>query len=143
MIKNESILFSEDTIRRLEEIYKAVYVCDSQIKTKSGWSDNPVAVFYTAQPHPEGSNYFGIFMRDKKPFICNAESALAPFVGAVKKNGDIVYSRFRHDYVEFDGAYCIDGGRDYVRLGGPEMPQTVQLKIEGSTVTVVDKQEAA
>jgi hypothetical protein len=143
MIKNESILFSEDTISRLEEVYRAVYVCDSQLKTKNGWSENPVAVFYTVHPHPEGSNYFGIFVRDKVPMICNAETALEPFTGAVKKNGDIVYSRFRHDYVEFDGAYSIDGGRDYVRLGGPEMPQTVKLKIEGPIVTVVEAQEAA
>jgi hypothetical protein len=138
MIINESIVFNKETIEKIEETYKAVYVCDSQLKSKDGgWSYNPAAIFYTAQPHPEGSEYFGMYRKDDEIYITNGISATEPFDGVVTPSGDIIYSRYRHDYREHGGVF-IDGGRDYTRKGGSKIPETVKLRISGSTL-VVDK----
>lgn len=136
MILNESIVFKSEMIEKIEETYKAVYVCDSQIKLKDGsWSYDPAAIFYTAQPHPEGSEYFGMYWNNKEIYITDGISATEPFDGVVTPSGDIIYSRYRHDFREHDGVF-IDGGRDYTRKGGAKIPETVKLRIKGSTLAV-------
>ena len=45
-------------------------------------------------PHPEGSNWFGIWEGSDKFMISNAISAIEePFFGALAENGDVIYSR--------------------------------------------------
>jgi hypothetical protein len=131
-IHNESTWLKPDGITKVEQMYNAKYVFESCLKTRfGGWSEFPVAIFYTEQPHPEGSNYFGLF---KNAFgqltITNGISALEEFVG-LQIGEDIIYSRYRHDYRtlnEDDSAGFIDGGRDYVRYN-PEVGKLVTLKV--------------
>jgi hypothetical protein len=50
--------------------------------------------------------------------ISNAESAFSePIAGVLTEDGEVIVSRFRHDYVTKDGQ-VIDGGRDYTRSSG-------------------------
>lgn len=59
----------------------------------------------------------GLFYLDGQAMITNAESAFSePITGVVAKDGEIIFSRFRHDYQEStDGSVFVDGGRDYLR----------------------------
>jgi len=141
-IHNESSWLKPDGITKVEQMYNAKYVFESCLKTRfGGWSEFPVAIFYTEQPHPEGSNYFGLFRNDFGQLtIANGISALEEFVG-LQIGEDIIYSRYRHDYRtlnedEDESAGFIDGGRDYVR-SNPEVGKLVTLKVNKDKLEVV------
>ncbi len=101
-----------------------------------------MSVFYQANPpelSPRGrpcSNYFGIYWHEKQLMICNAESAFSEgLIGGVAKNGDVIISRFRHDYVvSEDGTSMMDGGRDYIRSNGC---RTVRIGIDKSKLIIL------
>jgi len=141
-ILNESIVFPKESIEKIEETYRAKYVCDSSLKTKDGgWSYQPAAVFYQPHPPPEMSNYFGMYVYDKDVMICKADSATEPFDGIVADNGDVIYSRFRHDYRGSpDNSVFVDGGREYTRWGGKDLNITrlVKINVVGPDL-VIDK----
>lgn len=108
-------------IPAVEKRYGAQFVGDFCIKTKSnGWSEEPIAIFY--QPNPDVSkghkHYFGLFVRGDVIYITDGTSAFSePIVGLVTRSGEVIFSRYRHDFVQREGIF-IDGGRDYVRCGG-------------------------
>ena len=137
-IHNECSFVKPDGIAKVEQMYNAKYVFETCLKTRfGGWSEFPVAVFYTEQPHPEGSNYFGLYKNSfGQMTICNAISALDEFTG-LQIGDDIIYSHYRHDYrvldEENDG--FIDGGRDYVRSSGTQM---VEMRINEGKLEVID-----
>ena len=108
---NESSIFSKENIERIEKVRNAKYVCDSEHK------DIHVAVFYGDTPHPEsGSRYFALYYADKLMITNGAFIEEQEITGVVADNGDVVYSRFRHDYhTSPDGSVFIDGGRAYTR----------------------------
>ena len=81
------------------------------------WNESPVDVFY--QPNPDTSkghtHYFGMFVQQGSVWITEASTAFSdPITGVLTESGEVIVSRYRHDYVEKDGK-MIDGGRDYVR----------------------------
>jgi hypothetical protein len=54
-----------------------------------------------------------------KPYIANADRIEDFTFGMVENDdGDLEYSRSRHDYKEFKNGNVIDGGRDYIRSNG-------------------------
>lgn len=111
-------------IQAVERKYSAKYMGSWALRNKNGgWTETPVDVFY--QPNPDTSKghkkYFGIFMKrdplfsKEVPMICDATSAFEqPLVGVVCEDGEVLISRFVHDY-RTKGDRMIDGGRDYVR----------------------------
>jgi len=105
----------------VEEKYNARYVCETTLKNRYGWRYEPSLIFWTPTPHPEGSNYFALSTQDGTCFISNGISATAdPIVGIRANNGDVIYSRYRHDYrTSADGSVFIDGGREYFRCADP------------------------
>ncbi|UTS52094.1 hypothetical protein [Synechococcus phage BUCT-ZZ01] len=136
--------FNEDTIKKIEEIKDAVFVCESQIKQANGWSDSPVAIFYGKDTHPVSkSRYFGIFFRGETPYICDGQSAVdEDFVGIV--DNDVVYfSSARHHFNPTPNGFAIDGGRDYFRILGNEtgFPKMVKLYIEDGVVKIREEEE--
>jgi hypothetical protein len=106
-------------IAKVEQKYNAKYVGDFCIKDKYGnWAESPCAIFWQEKPPVEGySNYMALFVRNDQVFITSGESVEdLRMVGAVADNGEVIYSRFRHDYVtSSDGTAMIDGGRDYTK----------------------------
>jgi len=131
-INKQPYWLTEEGIGIVEEKYGATFMGSWTIKTKDGgWFDEPVDVFY--QPNPDTSkghsHYFGIFIRTGEAFITNAESAFSePITGVLTKNGDVLVSRFRHDFQSKDGS-MIDGGRDYLRMNAGD--KTVAITVEG------------
>lgn len=108
---NESSLFSKENIERIEKVRNAKYVCDTEYK------DIHVAVFYGDTPHPDsGSKYFALYYADTLMITNGAFIEDQEIAGVVADNGDVIYSRFRHDYrTSPDGSVFIDGGRAYTR----------------------------
>ena len=94
-ILTDCSFLSEKQIEKIAGKYNATYVFESQLKLRGGnWSDFSAAVFYTEIPHPEGSNWFGIWDNAGKYMISNAISAVEePFFGILGRNGDVIYSR--------------------------------------------------
>ena len=65
-------------------------------------------------------------------------STLFPYTTLFRsaKNGDIIYSQYRHDYVKSeDDSVFIDGGRDYTRSGGGKF---VTLRIIKDKLTQIN-----
>jgi len=132
-IKNESSFLDDNTIIKIEDHYNATYVFESCLKDVYGsWANFPAAIFYTEKAHPEGSNYFGLYKtEDGTVMIANGIKATEePFSGVMAKNGDVIYSRYRHDYrTSDDGSIFVDGGRDYFRSGVYDKEQYVSLRV--------------
>lgn len=128
-----------ESIRKIEEKYDAKYVLESCLRMKNGnWANFPAAIFYTKEPHPEGSNYFAIFRdTDGDMMITNGISAVegVSFIG-IEAEEEVVYSRYRHDYRTHKNGAFIDGGRDYARFGGDEFEDynRVVFKVENGEI---------
>lgn len=118
-IPKDGYHLNEKQIKIAEEKYGAKYMgywCTKRLDGAS-WNERPVDVFY--QPTPDTSkghtHYFGLFIQEGNLWITNAASCFAdPISGVICEDGEVIVSRFRHDYVT-KGDRMIDGGRDYVR----------------------------
>lgn len=125
-------------IATVEEKYKASWVGQMPIRLKNGdWSESPADVYWQETPPVEGySKYFAIIHRDGVLYITSGASAVeGVFYAVVADDGEVIYSRCRHDYREStDGSVTIDGGRDYCRTS---ITKVIQLKIvDGEWVKV-------
>jgi len=98
-ILNECTFLTQEQITDIEEKYAGTYVFESCLKDKDGkWLNFPVAIFYTEKAHPEGSNYFAMFMLHGYPMIADGISATEGHsVGVKAFNNEVIYSRYRHD----------------------------------------------
>lgn len=142
--------FKKDGIRKIEEKYGARYMGYWCTKSPNGnWNESPVDVFY--QPNPDTSlghtNYFGMFIKTDpytgkstgSVYITEASSAFSdPIAGIPTDDGEVIVSRYRHDYVE-KGPYMIDGGRDYTRSS---MHSTVKITVDGDKFVIAEPQES-
>ena len=107
-------------IKKVEELYSekdgvpVKHVCTTE------FGDSIVDVFYRDTPNPKfGNRYFAILFRDNVPYIANADEVEDLTFGMVQNDdGDMEYSRSRHDYKQFKNGNMIDGGRDYIRSSG-------------------------
>ena len=131
-------------IRAAEQKYNATFVGDFCIKNRRGdFLTETVAVFWQPIPPVEGySHYFALLVRGDVVFITSGQTAFdLPIYGIRAKDGEIVYSRHRHDYRSCkDGSGSIDGGRDYTKLSASELdntfPELVELKIVNQIIQV-------
>ena len=125
-IDNSCSILSKRAIDLVENKYNAKYVFESCIKNKSGqWYNFPAAIFYTEEPHPEGSNYFALYRACDEWMISNGITATEEF-DAVKIGETVYYSRYRHDLRNVPGGF-VDGGRDYLRWSGDG--EVVRLRV--------------
>lgn len=127
-------------VEAVEKKYNATYVGDFCVKTKHGWSEQPIAIFWQVKPPVEGySHYFGLLARDDKIMITDGSTAFSePISGIVADNGEVIYSRYRHDYhSSFDGSVTVDGGRDYMRCSGNIHSPHVHIVADGPNLKIV------
>ena len=77
-------------------------------------------IFYRDTPHPKfGNRYFCLFFRNDDLYVANADSIENLTFGMVENDeGELEYSRSRHDYKSFKNGNMIDGGRSYIRSSG-------------------------
>lgn len=111
---------NSNAVEITEAHYRAKYIGCWQIKDNTGeWTNVPIDTFYQPNADVEKghSTYFGVFYSTSKHCncICNAESAFSePILGVLADDGEVLVSRYRHDYVS-KGDHFVDGGRDYFR----------------------------
>jgi hypothetical protein len=107
-------------IAKVESSRACRYVGEFPGKSKHGWTDFPIAVFYQEEPvAPYTNHYFGLYLSPitNLLMICDADYiANRPFSALMSDEG-IVYSTCRHDFRKLGDSY-IDGGWDYVRGNG-------------------------
>lgn len=117
-------------IEKVEKQYDAHYVGQFCLKDKfGGWANSLADVFWQKTPPIEGySNYFALFQRGSEIYITSGASAVEGVIFGIRADdGEIIYSRYRHDYRSSkDGSVFIDGGRDYVRASSNKY---LQLKV--------------
>jgi len=107
-------------ITQAEKIYSekdgvpVKHVCTTE------FGDAIADIFYRETPHPKfGNRYFCLFFRGDDLYVANADSIENLSFGMVENDdGDLEYSRSRHDYKSFKNGNMIDGGRDYIRSSG-------------------------
>lgn len=132
-ISKDPYWFTEDGIKKIEEMYGAVYMGHWCTKHSAGWwNDYPVDVFY--QPNPDfskgHSHYFGMFKQKDNVYITNAESAFSQEIfGLLAEDGEVIVSRYRHDCVVKEDQ-MIDGGRDYLKYTSNK--KLIKINVEGS-----------
>jgi hypothetical protein len=132
-------MLPDDLISDIEKKYKAKYIMDSCLKSESGnWLNFPAAFFYTEEKHPEGSNYFALYKLDGSTYITNGiRITEGEFNGFLFEDGELVHSRYRHDYFVHREA-MVDGGRDYFRCGErPGGAKSILFKVVGSDLVTV------
>ena len=133
--------FKKDGIRKIEEKYGAKYMGYWCTKSPSGnWNESPVDVFYVENPDTSKghTNYFGMFVRDESVYITEASTAFSePIAGIPTDDGEVIVSRYRHDYVT-RGDRMIDGGRDYTRSS---MHPTVRITVDGDQFVIAEREE--
>jgi len=96
---------------------------------------NPVAVYHVASPDREKGHkdYLLLMSNGEKGIVRGMDTnEIEPwrYQKGIKCNncGDILYSRMRHDYRKCGcGDSIVDGGRDYLKMGGPAIPVTIDL----------------
>ena len=109
-------------IEKVEAKYNAKFVGQFCLKTVGGgWGESPADIYYVTNPDRSlgHSNYFGLIVQRGGVYITRGDSAVEPLISAaVADDGEIIYSKYRHDYnVSKDKSVFIDGGRDYTRGG--------------------------
>jgi len=127
--------FNDKQIGIIQEKYNAKYMGYWCTKRNGGgsWNEVPVDVFYVENPDTSKghTNFFGMFRKGENVLITDASSCFSvPMTGILTKQGEVVVSRFRHDY-RGAGDGAIDGGRDYTKLIGeachmPKIKVTVE-----------------
>jgi len=120
-VDNQCSFLDKKQINLIEKHYKATYVLETCAKDGRGnWCNFPAAIFYTEKAHPEGSNYFALYVNeDKEMMIANGSTAVQDVLfKGIEIEGRVTYSRYRHDYRGAGNEAFVDGGRDYFRYGG-------------------------
>ena len=139
-ILNESTFLTAKGIEIVEQKMNARYVFETCLKNRDGgWANLPVAIFYTEQAHPRGSNWFGFYQdaMTGRFMITDGISATETFSGLLIDD-EVVYSRYRHDFREHRGVF-VDGGRDYLKYGGERIGEAkvVTLQVVDDHLLVV------
>lgn len=121
-------------IAKVEEKYNAKFVGQLCLRVAGGgWhGDDCGDVYYQATPPVEGySNYFALIIQNGSLYITSGASAVEGTIsGVVADDGEIIYSRYRHDMrYSTDKSVFIDGGRDYVKTNVGGHGRSVALKI--------------
>lgn len=138
-IINEPYVFTKEQINKICELKEAEYVCDTTLKNGADCS-----VFYGKIAHPvSNSRYFGLYQHPMSGsiYICDGSSIEdLEITGVIANNGDVIYSRTRHDYrYSPDGSVWIDGGRDYTRSGVYPPEKFVKLHVVDGKLKVKDE----
>ena len=138
-----------EMIKVFEREYNAKYILETDLRGKdvfSGimyWANRPAAIFYTEKAHPRGSNYFALYFDGDTLMITDGLPSIKDVVfKGIEAEGEVVYSRYRHDYREGKNGAFVDGGRDYFRYGGDQFNDynIVKFKVVGDHLEFINEQ---
>lgn len=134
-IKNPPVLFSYDQISKIENLRNAQYVCSTEHQ------GHVVEVFYSDKEHPVSkSRYFALYKNGSDGSLMITNGAFIEdqtIYAVVSDDRDVVYSRYRHDYmVSNDKSVWIDGGRAYTRSGVYPKDRYVTLSVKDGKLII-------
>ena len=133
-----------EMIEVFEREYNAKYIIETDLKAKDGgWANRPGAIFYTKNAHPRGSNYFALYFNGDTLMITDGLPSIKDVVfKGIEAEGEVVYSRYRHDYREGKNGAFVDGGRDYFRYGGDQFNDynVVKFKVVEDQLEFINEQ---
>ena len=92
----------------------------------------PVAdIFYRDTPHPDfGNSYFGLYYSGENVLMITGADWVEDLkFGMIKCNGLWEYSQHVHDFRQTNCGF-IDGGREYIRVGGGTVPEVTIFKVK-------------
>jgi hypothetical protein len=142
IINTDSSFLKKEIIETVEREYKAKYVLESCLKYKDGdWGNRPAAIFYTEEAHPRGSNYFALYFRGDSLMITDGLPSIKDVVfSGIEAEGEVVYSRYRHDFREGKNGAFVDGGRDYFKYGGDRFSDynVVKFKVVKDHLEIIE-----
>lgn len=142
LMKNQDFVahgFPEATCDKIKKIYsksssEVVFMGFHSIKQPTrGWINFAVPVWYQPDPLPHHSNYFALHrnMQGQVLIMDGASAFSEPIAGIIADDGEIIYSRFRHDYVvSEDSSVFIDGGREYTKASLVDPSRRVTITVE-------------
>lgn len=147
MIVNTSCSFLKpENIETIEREYNAKYILESDLLGRDGysgatfWANKPAAIFYTEEAHPKGSNYFALYFRGDTLMITDGLPSINNVVfQGLEAEGEVEYSRYRHDFREVKNGAFVDGGRDYFKYGGDSFSDynVVKFKVVGDHLEII------
>lgn len=150
----ESYWGGKISYKKVEALRDCRWVADLCLRNRDGgWTEIPASVFYQPKKSdPSHSYYFGLTFDpmlllngEYRLLITSAQSAAeGVWSGVRNQTGEIVFSRYRHDFrAASSGGPAVDGGRDYTRIVG-EMDNCspVTLRITGSAFSVMPGPDA-
>jgi hypothetical protein len=140
--RGKSIL-SPEALRRIEQHHAVVYLGDFAVPLTNGnWSDQPYPVFWQEiLKQPDHKHYITIYPDGDDFYIADATGVAAHAWDAVPaQSGEVIYSRFHHDYREsHDGSVFVDGGADYFRCGGVlHDTRRLQIRLCGPALAIFE-----
>lgn len=147
VIDTKPVYYPESWVPKIEEMYNARYLLETQLRLKRSWTDFPLLLFWQdVVEHPNGSNVFGIYTKgtDDSIMITNGLAAFEEPIEAIVVDGVVHYSHYRHDFRSV-GDVAIDGGRDYIRLVGNNLRNVkrVQIILDNGFLRVIDEKNDA
>jgi hypothetical protein len=144
-VNTDSSFLTKDMIKKIEKARNCKYVFESCLKTvDGGWFNGPAAIFYNEEKHPTGSNYMAVYVDGRTLYLADGISAVDNVIyEGIEAEGEVVYSRYRHDFREHKNGAYIDGGRDYTKVGGDKFNDynLVQFKVVGGKIVFIAKDE--
>jgi hypothetical protein len=118
-INYESTCFDKDFIKRVEKLYNAKYIYETELVEYG-----PVgSVFYQENPPDGCTNWMAIFYdcQTKLLKITSAATIVEQPVTAIEcGDGEWIYSHYTHHFYTKNGV-SIDGGRSYTKLVGENL----------------------
>ena len=144
-------VITKESIEAIEEKYNCKYVFEtSPIDSNGNRLCQTLTVFYCEEAHPEGSNYLGVFFKIDGAYLTDGLPHIADYYNCIEaQNGQIIYSRHRHDYrASDDDSVHIDGGQDYLKFSVSPSYETFdrtkhvkQFKIVDGEVQILEERD--
>lgn len=128
----------------VEEKYNAKFVCELSIWGKGGWINQAAQIYFQENPPNGYSNYFALVFQGSSLLITSADSVIGiPIEGVQNSAGEIIYSRFTHDFRSTtNGDVSVDGGLYYTKVVGDiHNAKRVTLTIKNGELVVVDDEQ--
>lgn len=140
---------SPEQVPVIEDAKSCYYIGSSSIPNakdgnlEKGWSYNPMDIFWCPVRHPESNEHiFGVFRRDGKVYIrgCNQFDGIVQGL-YIPVSNILIYSVHVHDYfcAPQGPRVCVDGGRDYLKIGYEKPEDFTVVKINLTERTYHDE----
>jgi len=136
-----------ENIKVIEREYNAKYILETdllgtdQYSGVTFWGNKPAAIFYTENDHPRCSKYFSLYKRGDSLMITDGIPSIKDVVfKGLEAEGEVIYSRYRHDFREGKNGAFVDGGRDYFKYGGDNFSDynIVEFKVVKDRLEIIE-----